>query len=86
VLYKYVPKELIERPKAGFAVPIGNWLRGPLRDWAEALLNKSRLEEEGFFHPELIWQAWSEHLHGQRDHTAKIWSVLMFQSWLAGQD
>jgi asparagine synthase (glutamine-hydrolysing) len=86
VLYKYVPKELIERPKAGFAIPIGNWLRGPLRDWAEALLNKSKLEDEGFFHPELIWHAWSEHLNGQRDHTAKIWSVLMFQSWLAGQD
>jgi asparagine synthase (glutamine-hydrolysing) len=82
VLYKYVPKELIERPKAGFAIPIGQWLRGPLRPWAENLLDEVRLKREGFFHFEPILQAWSEHKTSKRDHTAKLWAVLMFQSWL----
>jgi asparagine synthase (glutamine-hydrolysing) len=85
VLYKYVPKELIERPKAGFAIPIGQWLRGPLRDWAECLLGESRLSQEGYFHPEPIRNAWAEHLTGRRDHTPKIWTILMFQAWLEAQ-
>ena len=82
VLYKYVPKELIERPKAGFAIPIGQWLRGPLRDWAECLLGETRLRQEGYFHPEPIRKAWAEHLSDRRDHTTKIWTILMFQPWL----
>lgn len=82
VLYKYVPKELIERPKAGFAIPIGQWLCGPLRDWAESLINEQRLYSEGYLRPAPIRQAWAEHLSGKRDHTAKLWSVLMFQAWL----
>jgi asparagine synthase (glutamine-hydrolysing) len=82
VLYKYVPKELIERPKAGFAIPIGQWLRGPLRDWAESLISENRLQVEGYLRPEPIRQAWAEHLSGKRDNTAKLWSVLMFQAWL----
>jgi asparagine synthase (glutamine-hydrolysing) len=82
VLYKYVPKELIERPKAGFAIPIGQWLRGPLRDWAESLLGEARLRQEGYFHPEPIRKVWEEHLTGRRDHTPKIWTILMFQAWL----
>jgi asparagine synthase (glutamine-hydrolysing) len=82
VLYKYVPQKLIERPKAGFAIPIGLWLRGPLRPWAEALLNEERLKREGYFHSEPIRQAWREHQTANRDHTAKLWAVLMFQSWL----
>jgi len=85
VLYKHVPKELIERPKAGFAIPIGQWLRGPLREWAEALLSEKRLEKEGYLKPGPIRSAWHQHLLGQRDHTAKLWSVLMFQAWLEAQ-
>lgn len=82
ILYKHVPQQLIERPKAGFAIPIGQWLRGPLRPWAEALLDDARLKREGYFHSEPIRQAWSEHQTAKRDHTAKLWAVLMFQSWL----
>jgi asparagine synthase (glutamine-hydrolysing) len=82
VLYKYVPEKLIDRPKAGFAIPIGQWLRGPLKDWAEALLDERRLEVEGYFHPKPIRDKWAQHLSGRYDHTASLWAVLMFQSWL----
>ncbi len=82
VLYKYVPKELIDRPKAGFAIPVGQWLRGPLRDWAEALLDDKRLEVEGYFYPKPIRDKWLQHLTGRYDHTPGLWAVLMFQSWL----
>ena len=86
VLYKYVPRELIERPKAGFAIPVGEWLRGPLRDWAEALLATERLKQEGYFQPEPIRRAWQQHLAGRFDWTARLWAVLMFQSWLEAQE
>jgi asparagine synthase (glutamine-hydrolysing) len=82
VLYKYIPKKLIDRPKAGFAIPVGQWLRGPLRCWAEALLDERRLECEGYFYPTPIRDKWKQHLSGHFDHTASLWSVLMFQSWL----
>lgn len=82
VLYKYVPKELIERPKAGFGIPVGQWLRGPLRPWAEDLLDQKRLSTEGYFYPEPIRQKWNEHLTGRCDNTASLWAVLMFQAWL----
>lgn len=82
VLYKYVPKELIERPKKGFSIPLAQWLRGPLREWAEPLLAEKRLTEEGYFYPDKIRQAWEEHLQGKKDNSSKLWSVLMFQSWL----
>lgn len=82
VLYKYVPRELIERPKAGFAIPIGEWLRGPLREWAESLLNERRLEVEGYFRAAPIRAIWNEHLSGRRDWTPRLWAILMFQAWL----
>jgi asparagine synthase (glutamine-hydrolysing) len=82
VLYKYVPRALIERPKAGFGIPVGQWLRGPLRDWAESLLAEPRLQQEGYFHPAPIRAKWAAHLSGQCDHTASLWAVLMFQAWL----
>lgn len=85
ILYRHVPKQLVERPKMGFAVPIDAWLRGPLRDWAEALLDEGRLRCEQYFNPELVHAKWAEHLSGKRNWQYHLWSVLMFQAWLEEQ-
>ena len=82
LLYRHVPKALIERPKMGFGVPIDSWLRGPLRDWAEALLDQRRLRDEGYFDPAPIRRAWQAHLGGRVNEQNRLWSILMFQSWL----
>lgn len=81
VLRRYVPPRLTDRPKAGFTVPVGDWLRGPLRGWAEGLLDHERLRSEGMFHPEPIRQCWSEHLEGRAGRAEALWNVLMFQAW-----
>jgi asparagine synthase (glutamine-hydrolysing) len=81
ILYKYVPKDLIERPKMGFAVPLDAWLRGPLMSWADNLLAEGRLREEGFFDVEVIGRMWQEHKSGKRNWQYQLWDVLMFQSW-----
>ncbi|RJP74847.1 MAG: asparagine synthase (glutamine-hydrolyzing) [Desulfobacteraceae bacterium] len=81
VLYKYVPKSMIERPKTGFAVPLETWLRGPLRDWAESLLDKRKIKEQGLLNPDLIHGRWREHLSGKQNRQHEIWDVLMFQEW-----
>ncbi|ABB32401.1 asparagine synthetase [Geobacter metallireducens GS-15] len=82
VLNRHIPKELVERPKHGFGIPLGTWLRGPLREWAEELLNESRLLREGFLDPRPVRQKWLEHVSGRRDWEFHLWDVLMFQSWL----
>jgi asparagine synthase (glutamine-hydrolysing) len=85
VLLKYVPRDLVERPKMGFGIPLDVWLRGPLREWAEALLSPHRLKREGFLNAELITTIWREHLSGERHWHFYLWSVLMFQAWLENQ-
>lgn len=85
VLYKYVPAQMMERPKKGFSIPIDSWLRGPLKEWAENLLDEDRLKKEGFFHPLAIREKWEEHLSGKRNCSEHLWSVLMFQAWLNEQ-
>lgn len=85
MLYRYAPRELIDRPKSGFAVPIGEWLRGPLRDWAENLLQYERLQQQGFLNAPLVRLRWNEHLSRRRDWQHHLWSVLMFQAWLAAR-
>lgn len=81
VLYQYVQKDLMERSKKGFSVPLGFWLRGPLREWADALLNRQRLDSEGYFNADVVRHYWSQHLKGKTDYSLRLWSILMFQSW-----
>jgi asparagine synthase (glutamine-hydrolysing) len=82
LLYRHVPRELIDRPKMGFGVPIDAWLRGPLKQWAGDLINPQRLHLEGFVAPQPVAQAWREHQSGRFNHQHFLWNVLMFQAWL----
>jgi len=81
VLYQYVPRRLIDRQKTGFSVPLGAWLRGSLRDWAEGLLEEKKINEDGFLDYPLVAQTWREHLSGARDQSDFLWTILMFQAW-----
>ncbi len=83
IVHQYVPKSLVERPKQGFGVPIASWLRGPLRPWAESLLDPERLAVEGFFKPEIVARIWRQHMQGECNVQHKLWALLMFQAWLA---
>src|SRR5690606_23067011 len=82
VLYRHVPRELIERPKKGFSVPLDQWLRGPLKEWADTLLGPARLRDQGLFREDVVRRKWQEHLSGRRDWSKHLWSILMVQQWL----
>lgn len=82
VLQQYLPGNLFERPKQGFTVPVSDWLRGPLKDWAESLIDEKRLREEGFLNAGMVREIWNDHQQGKGRHAHKLWTVLMFQSWL----
>ena len=83
LLYREAPESLFDRPKAGFGIPVGEWMRGPLRPWAEELLDERRLREEGFFDAAAVHRRWNQHLQRERDATPALWAVLMFQAWRA---
>ncbi len=82
VLYEYIPKPLIDRPKMGFAVPLADWLRGPLKNWASDLLDQQSLASQGVLNADLVSEKWREHLSGHRNWEHQLWGVLMFQSWM----
>jgi asparagine synthase (glutamine-hydrolysing) len=83
LLYKHAPRQMFERPKAGFAVPVGEWIKGPLRPWAEELLDPVRMKNEGYFDAGLVQRRWHSHLAGKKDSTQALWTVLTFQAWVA---
>jgi asparagine synthase (glutamine-hydrolysing) len=83
LLYRHAPEKLFDRPKAGFGIPVGEWMRTSLRPWAEELLDQRKLRETGFFDPQIVHERWNQHLRGERDSTPALWAVLMFQAWHA---
>jgi asparagine synthase (glutamine-hydrolysing) len=85
ILGRYVPPALTDRPKAGFGIPVGEWLRGPLKGWADDLLSEDRLRRGGMFDVEAVRRRYREHQSGHRDSTVALWSILMFEAWMAAQ-
>jgi asparagine synthase (glutamine-hydrolysing) len=86
LLYGLVPRELVDRPKAGFAIPVGEWIKGPLRPWAEDLLDPGLIRSQGWLDADIVQKRWRQHFSGQRDSTAALWALLMFQAWLGEQE
>jgi asparagine synthase (glutamine-hydrolysing) len=86
VLHRYVPENLVERPKMGFGIPLDSWLRGPMREWAEALLEPRRLKEEGFFDPAAVYEKWNDYVYGRGAWQFHLWDILMFQLWWERQN
>ena len=82
VLYRYLPQELTDRPKMGFAVPVGNWIKESMREWTEDLISERKIEQEGYFNTHLVGEMWQQHLLGRYNHTHELWNILMFQAWL----
>jgi len=82
LLYREAPRALFERPKAGFAIPVGEWLKTSLRPWAEELLDPRRMAQEGYFDADAVARRWQQHLSGRRESASALWAVLMFQAWL----
>ena len=85
ILMKYIPNNLVSKRKSGFAIPLGKWLRGPLKNWAENILDYNRMELEGFYQPEKIRTIWLNHLEGKQDNYSKLWNILMWQAWIANK-
>jgi len=85
LVYRHVPRRLMDRPKAGFGIPLEDWLRGPLRDWAEALLSPDHMRASGYFNPDVVAATWKRHLAGQHNEQARLWPILMFEAWLENQ-
>jgi len=81
LLYRHAPRELFDRPKAGFAIPVGHWIKGPLRPWAEDLLDPQQMAADGWFDPAIVQRRWRDHVEGRSDSTPAIWAILMFQAW-----
>jgi asparagine synthase (glutamine-hydrolysing) len=82
LLDRYVPRNLIERPKSGFGIPIGQWLKGPLQEWAEELLSTQKLKNGGYFDVKQVREVWGQHISGKKNQQYQLWSILMFQAWL----
>ena len=85
ILSQHVPQDLIERPKTGFNIPIGGWLRGPLRGWAEDLLSEENLRRDGLIEPAPVRRAWAEHLSDRQDWSHRLWIILMLMAWRGSQ-
>jgi asparagine synthase (glutamine-hydrolysing) len=85
VLTRYVPESLIDRPKKGFGIPIEIWLRGPLKSWAKSLIDERKLASEGYLRPAMVQKMWLEHQSGQRNWSAQLWSILVFEGWHENQ-
>lgn len=82
ILDKYVPKQLIDRPKSGFGIPVGDWMRTALRDWVESNLSENQIKQQGILNAQYVSKIWDDHLEMRSDNTVKLWNILMLNSWI----